>query len=123
MLPFFRRIRRQLAEDNKTFKYLKYAVGEIVLVVIGILIALQINNWNEDRQVRKTEVKILQELYTTLIGDLEHQHDEIQVNKASREAAQYLLRYFESNWPYRDTLAICFSTVLTLIFSRSAISA
>ena len=49
MIKFFRRIRYDLVEKNKTGKYLKYAIGEIILVVIGILIALQINNWNEDR--------------------------------------------------------------------------
>jgi len=47
MIKFFRQIRQQLLMENKTSKYLKYAIGEIVLVVIGILIALQINNWNE----------------------------------------------------------------------------
>ena len=47
MLKFFRNIRKQLAAENKVAKYLRYAVGEIILVVIGILIALQINNWNE----------------------------------------------------------------------------
>ena len=49
MIKFFRKIRYDLLEKNKTSKYLKYAIGEIVLVVIGILIALQINNWNERR--------------------------------------------------------------------------
>ncbi len=49
MIKFFRKIRQQLLIRSKTGKYLKYAVGEIVLVVIGILIALQINNWNEKR--------------------------------------------------------------------------
>lgn len=49
MIKFFRKIRYDLMEKNKTGKYLKYAIGEIVLVVIGILIALQINNWNEKR--------------------------------------------------------------------------
>jgi hypothetical protein len=44
MLPFFRRIRKELADDNQTLKYARYAIGEIVLVVIGILIALQINS-------------------------------------------------------------------------------
>lgn len=52
MINFFRRIRRKLAVDNKPLKYLRYAIGEIVLVVIGILIALQINNWNEERKDR-----------------------------------------------------------------------
>ena len=51
MIPFFRKIRKTLADDNKPLKYFRYAIGEIVLVVIGILIALQINNWNENRKV------------------------------------------------------------------------
>lgn len=50
MIPFFRKIRKKLADDNKPLKYFRYAIGEIVLVVIGILIALQINNWNEGRK-------------------------------------------------------------------------
>jgi hypothetical protein len=50
MIKFFRKIRFDLMEKNKTGKYLKYAIGEIVLVVIGILVALSINNWNEDRK-------------------------------------------------------------------------
>ena len=50
MLKFFRKIRYNYMEQNKTGKYFKYAIGEIALVVIGILIALQINNWNEARK-------------------------------------------------------------------------
>lgn len=50
MIKFFRKIRYSLMSENKTGKYFKYAIGEIVLVVIGILIALQINNWNESRK-------------------------------------------------------------------------
>ncbi|MGK0489458.1 MAG: hypothetical protein ACJAXB_002657 [Candidatus Endobugula sp.] len=46
---FFRRIRNDLMEKNKTGKYFNYAVGEIILVVIGVLIALSINNWNENQ--------------------------------------------------------------------------
>ena len=48
MIPFFRRIRKKMSDDNKPIKYMRYAIGEIILVVIGILIALQINNWNND---------------------------------------------------------------------------
>ena len=54
MIKFFRKIRQNLLSEGKTGKYFKYAIGEIVLVVIGILIALQINNWNQDQQDQKT---------------------------------------------------------------------
>ena len=50
MMKIFRKIRFDILKNSKTNKYLKYAIGEIVLVVIGILIALQINLWNEDRK-------------------------------------------------------------------------
>ena len=59
MIKFFRKIRYNLMEQNKTGKYFKYAIGEIVLVVIGILIALQINTWNETRKNKAKEMKIL----------------------------------------------------------------
>ena len=51
MIRFFRSIRQQLMNENKPAKYLKYAVGEVLLVMIGILLALQVNNWNEGRKV------------------------------------------------------------------------
>ena len=47
MIKFFRKIRQNMIKENKVSKYLLYAIGEIILVVIGILIALSINNWNE----------------------------------------------------------------------------
>ena len=50
MINFFRKIRKQLADQNKPLKYFSYAFGEIVLVMIGILLALQVNNWNEERK-------------------------------------------------------------------------
>ncbi len=59
MIKFFRKIRYDLMEKNKTGKYFKYAIGEIILVVIGILIALQINNWNENRKEIKEEKNIV----------------------------------------------------------------
>lgn len=62
MIKFFRRIRQNLLLEGKTGKYLKYAIGEIILVVIGILIALQINDWNENRINRSKEQQILLQL-------------------------------------------------------------
>ena len=66
MIKFFRKIRYDLMEKNKTGKYFKYAIGEIVLVVIGILIALQINNWNIERTDKIREEKHL----TNIVHDL-----------------------------------------------------
>ena len=69
MIKFFRKIRQNLLMENKTSKYFKYAIGEIVLVVIGILIALQINNWNE-KSKEKTKLKmILTSVYKDLAAD------------------------------------------------------
>ena len=62
MIKFFRHIRQSLIMKNQTGKYFKYAIGEIVLVVIGILIALQINNWNTERQNSETNTKLLEKL-------------------------------------------------------------
>jgi hypothetical protein len=67
MIKLFRKIRQNLLNEGKTTKYFKYAIGEIVLVVIGILIALQINNWNENRKETIEEKAILESLYENLI--------------------------------------------------------
>ena len=72
MIPFFRKIHKKLADDNKPLKYLRYAIGEIVLVVIGILIALQINNWNEQRINEEKITSILKEIQTDLVKDIEY---------------------------------------------------
>ena len=70
MINFFRKIRYNLMETEKTSKYLKYAIGEIILVMIGILLALQINSWNQKRLDRIEEKNILSNL-----------HDEFLENK------------------------------------------
>lgn len=70
MIKFFRKIRKKLLSENKFSKYLLYAIGEIVLVVIGILIALQINNWNEENKNSKREKLVLNELINSVDKDL-----------------------------------------------------
>ena len=69
MIKFFRTIRKDLMEQNKNTKYLKYAVGEIILVVIGILIALQINTWNEGRKQAISENEFIASVKKDLIQD------------------------------------------------------
>ncbi|WP_157473012.1 DUF6090 family protein [Eudoraea adriatica] len=70
MIKFFRRIRYDLMEKNKTGKYFKYAIGEILLVVIGILIALSINNWNEKVKNMRIENNYLIRISKDLENDL-----------------------------------------------------
>jgi len=69
MIKFFRKIRQRLLNENKFSKYLIYAIGEIVPVVIGILIALQINNWNENRKLDNTKQNYYQQLLVDLKAD------------------------------------------------------
>ena len=70
MMKFFRSIRYSLAGKNQSGKYFKYAIGEIVLVVIGILIALQINNWNEARKDNEALKEYLEKVKSHTIEDL-----------------------------------------------------
>ena len=69
MIKIFRKIRKKMADDNKPLKYMRYAIGEVVLVVIGILIALQINNWNEEKKDRGLEIEFLKRLKSDLVTD------------------------------------------------------
>lgn len=71
MIKFFRRIRQKLLSENKFSKYLLYAIGEIVLVVIGILIALQINNWNQHQSDKAKFMTLLYELATNLTKEVD----------------------------------------------------
>ena len=89
MIKFFRNIRRNLLSEGNTGKYLKYAIGEILLVVIGILIALYINNWNEDQKERVIEIRYLQNLKSDLKNDslalLEIRAHRMNTVKAAKE--------------------------------------
>ena len=96
MIKFFRKIRHNLMETGKTGKYLKYAIGEIILVVIGILIALQINNWNEEKKYQKQlQIKIY-----SILGDLREDALEIKsiLNDLEKQhsAADHIIPVMES---------------------------
>lgn len=70
MISFLRKIRHKLLQENRITRYLAYAIGEIFLVVIGILIALQINTWNEDRKYRNQEADFYSDVLSDLAKDL-----------------------------------------------------
>ena len=103
MIKFFRKIRYDLMEKNKTGKYLKYAIGEILLVVIGILMALQINNWNEI----KKENSITQKYYDGFVTDLEKDRIQldylITVRKKQSLSANAILNMIEAKEYDLDT--------------------
>ena len=79
MIPFFRKIRKKMADDNKPLKYARYAIGEIILVVIGILIALYINNWNEERKDIINKKLFKQALIEDLQKDTAHINRNIKI--------------------------------------------
>ncbi len=110
MITLLRKIRRSLIESGATRKYLLYAIGEIVLVVIGILIALQINNWNENVKESQTERKLLIQLQRDLQkchADLE---GNIRIHDRVNSSANILINYMNSNLPYHDSLANHFAS-------------
>lgn len=95
MIKIFRKIRQNLLMENKRGKYFKYAIGEIVLVVIGILIALQINTWNQERNENTQERFILQKLQNDINSDIITIDNQISVNTSNlidfKKAAAILL--------------------------------
>ncbi len=91
MLRFFRQIRKTLMEQNKVRTYLLYAIGEIFLVVIGILIALQVNNWNQDRIENNELIASLNSIAKNMEQDIEAANNMIAVkDSASVLALEYL---------------------------------
>ena len=96
MINFFRKTRKKMADDNRPLKYMRYAIGEIALVVIGILIALSINNWNEERQLKNLEKEYLLGLKRDFKLALEGLDFWINVGDTSIESTDVLLRHISS---------------------------
>jgi len=108
MIKFFRIIRQKLLTENKFSRYLIYALGEILLVVIGILIALQINNWNDYRKQIKKEREILQQFKIELNEDLLILNETTSYNNFLIKSCDELIRHLENDLPYNDSLSLYF---------------
>ena len=108
MLKVFRKIRRNLMETGKTSRYLKYAMGEIVLVVIGILIALQINNWNQQRLDLYKETNLLKALKTDFSETKNRLEETMALQQKVVQYSQTTLTYYETDLllKHRDSIAI-----------------
>lgn len=116
MIKFFRKIRQQLLTENKFSKYLLYAIGEIALVVVGILIALQINNWNENKKVLRLEKDLLIEVKNGLEYDLDILKEAIDFHRSSLKSQDIIVDWVEGNIDYNDSLGIHF---VRTIFNRN----
>jgi len=97
MIKFFRKIRQKMLTENKISKYLIYAIGEIFLVVIGILIALQINNNNNYNEQRRLEQEYLLSLQSEFEINLSKINASIQENEQRIQAFDFLLTLFDKN--------------------------
>jgi hypothetical protein len=116
MIPFFRKIRKKLADDNKPIKYLRYAIGEIVLVVIGILIALSINNWNEIKIENTLEIKLLKEISDNLNEDINRLNENIEETSSFRGSFQRVLNHLENKTLITETLKHDYSLIFGIGF-------
>ncbi len=96
MIQFFRKIRHDLLNMGKTGKYLQYAIGEIVLVVIGILIALSINNWNEQQSKRKAELNFYRNTKQRLLDDANNIAAELRSNNNYSKQYKYAIKLIET---------------------------
>jgi len=109
MIIFMRKIRQKLLADSKFSKYLAYVVGEIVLIVFGILIALSIDNWNNSRITRNTEIAILKEMKSNLGIDLNDIRLNIYLNKTSLRANEQVLASLQNTKKEIDSLNFFYS--------------
>mgnify|MGYP001024462221 CR=1 FL=1 len=112
MLKFFRKIRQRLLTENKFRKYLIYAIGEILLVMIGILLAFQVNSWNDQRKINLLEIAILKELKQNLMVDIVDIDENIIMHEQSLKSSQIISSVIENDLPNNDSLNNHFSNII-----------
>lgn len=109
MIKFFNNIRRKQLTENRFSKYLLYAIGEIFLVVVGILIALQINNWNELKKEHQLETRILNEILSNMESDLENLDAKIADTERFIFHNTRVLKHLDNDLPISDSLRFSYS--------------
>lgn len=108
MIKFFRKIRQKLLAESKFSKYMLYAIGEIILVVIGILIALSINNWNQGKIRIAKEIEILKSFQSQLNIDLVEFDESLTFYKGAKNSIDVILHHLEADLPYNDSINLHF---------------
>ncbi len=111
MLKFFRQIRQRLINQGQIKKYTIYAIGEILLVVIGILIALQINTWNNESIKRQEEIKMLKEIKVGFESDYRDLEGNKRVLEEAMTSTQIIKKVFYKDFAYHDSLSVHFARI------------
>jgi hypothetical protein len=96
MINFYRKIRKKLAHENEFQKYFRYAFGEVALIMIGIFMALQLQNWNENRKQEKQFNVILEQLYNAIIYDVDKFNDQMEYMSYQIEILDFILNFPDS---------------------------
>jgi len=122
MPALFKNIRRKLASENKTAAYLRYALGEILLVVIGILIALQVNNWKEDIQNHKLEKTTLENIRSDLVLQQGIINDQLQFESVTVAETDTASLFLKSSLPIEklDSLLMKLTWRLTFVENKTS---
>lgn len=113
MIKFFRRIRQRLLTENKFTRYLLYAIGEIILVVIGILIALQVNTWNEGRILKEKEKEYLTDIRAFLLEDKKDVDELLEFYDEKQKVYDSLLTRLDAKYTLNDFLSPFTTYMLT----------
>ena len=111
MIAFFRNIRQRLLTENKFSKYLLYAIGEIILVMIGILMALQVNNWSNERADRKKEIILLKEIQQNLETNVKQFTAEAKMQGEIVESISLIMDQIKNKVPYHDSLGVKYASI------------
>lgn len=104
MSKLFRKIRMDQIGGNRVTKYVLYAIGEIALLVIGIMIAVQINNWNEVKQQKQLELQTLKEVRGSIETNMAEMKTLAGAHQAQIEHFKHLVKHMEEDLPYHDSL-------------------
>ena len=116
MFHFFSKLRRKFAFEGQLMQYARYAIGEIVLIVIGIMVALQINNWNEYKQERQMECQYLSNLLTDIERQSAEIDDQMDAEKVVVDHGERLIEAFNKNQGF--VIDSAFSFDLSILNNR-----
>lgn len=120
MVKFLKNIRLNIIGKKETVRYLKYAIGEVILVMVGILLALQVNNWNEKRKDRGHEIKLLKQLKVDLLDNFSEIRSVYRNIQEKVNSVDSIFIYLEENRQVDDTLRNYFDLIQAgLIFNNA----